>query len=127
MHHFATCIDIQWEWIILPATILQLTILLLLLTVWETRRRRLPTWKSSTLAHLLHGRVAGAGQIMHPVAEAGAFRGPAHSSLRDMEKISRKILVRLESKDDDDVALVRTGNQALSQDNLLARLRKKKP
>lgn len=51
-----TCIRVHWEWLILPASLLLLSTLFLLCTIWETSMDSMgKTWKSSPLALLFHG------------------------------------------------------------------------
>ncbi|UJO13498.1 uncharacterized protein CLAFUR5_03523 [Fulvia fulva] len=45
----------RWEWAILPLVLLGLTVCFVVVTITLTARRGLPLWKSSSLAHVLHG------------------------------------------------------------------------
>lgn len=47
---FEVYIQIQWAWMIVPIATLVLSLILLLLTIYLSRRSRIPAWKSSLLA-----------------------------------------------------------------------------
>jgi hypothetical protein len=53
--HIATCLQVNWIWLILPAVLALFTLIILGLTVTSTLWLGLPIWKSSPLAYLLHG------------------------------------------------------------------------
>lgn len=48
-------IHVSWPWIILPVTVILGGNLLLLVTIVQSRRTRMPLWRSSSLAILYHG------------------------------------------------------------------------
>jgi hypothetical protein len=52
-----TCIAVQWSWVILPASLVLVSIEFLLLTIWSSpsRKSQQGPWKSSSLAVLFHG------------------------------------------------------------------------
>jgi hypothetical protein len=52
---YATCVQINWAWISLPAALAGLTLVLLALSIEATRRHQAPIWKSSPLAFIFHG------------------------------------------------------------------------
>lgn len=49
-----TIIKIHWGWLALPIALTALTGVLLILTIIDTRRRNVVSWKSSGLALLFH-------------------------------------------------------------------------
>lgn len=53
--HYATCAQVTWAWIALPASLTALTLLCLAATMVTTARGRVPVWKSSPLTVLFHG------------------------------------------------------------------------
>lgn len=53
--HYATCVQVTWAWLALPAGLTVLTVLLLAATMVTTTRGQLPVWKSSPLTMLFHG------------------------------------------------------------------------
>lgn len=53
-------IHVRWLWLLLPIVMILGTALFLLLTVWQSRRWGVPTWRSSALAVMVHG-IQGAG------------------------------------------------------------------
>lgn len=119
MHHFATCIRIQWAWVALPAALIALTVLLLILSMWSSQRQNLPVWKSSPLAYLLRGHVAATGS---PALTAVSNSTPV--SHDDLEDMSKTIVARLEMSPNA-ITLVRTGALAPAGPNVLQRLRTK--
>ena len=50
-----TFVEARWLWVTLPVTLTLGTLLLLCSTILVNRAQRVPTWKSSALATLLHG------------------------------------------------------------------------
>lgn len=50
-----TYVYIKWEWLILPISLVALTILFLAITIVQTKRNDMAIWKTSTLALLFHG------------------------------------------------------------------------
>ncbi|KAK7732628.1 hypothetical protein SLS63_004883 [Diaporthe eres] len=54
--HYATCLNVHWPWIALPASLVILTSLVLLpLTMFFTARAEVPVWKSHPLPFILRG------------------------------------------------------------------------
>lgn len=53
--HYATCAQVTWAWIALPASLTALTLLCLAATMVTTAWGRVPVWKSSPLTVLFHG------------------------------------------------------------------------
>ena len=52
--HYATCVQINWAWIALPAALAALTIALLVMSVMSTAKHQAPIWKSHPLALIFH-------------------------------------------------------------------------
>lgn len=50
-----TIVRARWLWATFPVVLLALTVAFLLATVLVTFRNKVPIWKSSSLASLLHG------------------------------------------------------------------------
>lgn len=121
MHHFATCVGIEWGWIALPASLVALMIFLLFISIWTSQAKKLPVWMSSPLAYLLHEHVHGT--IMNPTASgAGQLARECHTySMSSLEDASQRLLVRLEDVDDD-IILNRTGKEFMPAAGLLKRL-----
>jgi hypothetical protein len=71
----------QWEWIILPVVLGG--IILLLLTMVQTKRKTMPLQKASVLAFLYHG------------LENRLKDGPAITTASGMDMNARKVRVRL--------------------------------
>lgn len=54
--HYATCLNVHWAWIALPASLVALTSLVLLpLTIFFTARAEVPVWKAHPLPFILRG------------------------------------------------------------------------
>lgn len=119
MHHFATCIEIQWPWIALPAALSGISILLLGLSIWSSRRDGLPVWKSSPLAYLLHGKVQlPATMTMPPTIVPTAT--PVCQSMDEMKIVSKTMLAQLDTSGDT-TALISTGSNTLVHTNWMKR------
>ena len=48
-------IHVRWPWLLLPLFMIVLASVLLVLTVWQSRRWNIPSWRSSALAVMEHG------------------------------------------------------------------------
>ena len=59
IHTEQAIVVVRWEWLILPLVLEALAIAFLAVTMFMTRRHRLPIWKSSAVALLYHGLQAG--------------------------------------------------------------------
>ena len=53
-----TYINIRWPYLVLPSLVVGLAIVFLALTIWRSRQRGVPTWKSSVLASVVHANQA---------------------------------------------------------------------
>lgn len=110
MHHFATCIEIQWAWIALPAALSGISALLLGLSIVSSRRDRLPVWKSSPLAYLLHGSIHGPATTMTSRLAVPATT-TVPTSMDEMKALSKTMLTQLETSGDA-AALISIGSSA---------------
>ncbi|KAJ4990045.1 hypothetical protein SVAN01_04508 [Stagonosporopsis vannaccii] len=70
-------VRVQWAWLALPASLLALTTVLLIATIWLSRVEKVGVWKDSSLALLLFSRwddhkkpVAGAAHTQEDIDEA---------------------------------------------------------
>jgi hypothetical protein len=75
-------IQVQWLWIILPASTVLLAFIFLILTMWRSARAKAPVWKSSGLAMLLHDM-------------KGYDGAEKYDKVEEMEKVAKKVEVRL--------------------------------
>ncbi|KAF2730106.1 hypothetical protein EJ04DRAFT_545961 [Polyplosphaeria fusca] len=80
-------VEIRWAWISLPAALLFGTLVFVGVTVFQSRTRKLPAWKSSSLATLLHGLTEEAW---------GTFDSRATPS--EIEALSRRLRVMLDAQ-----------------------------
>lgn len=81
-------IEIRWAWLSLPLALLMGSLILLCATIWKSRKSRLPAWKSSALAALLHGPGEEAQRLI-----------AANASQSEIEAISERLLVQLTARD----------------------------
>jgi hypothetical protein len=95
--HFATCVQIQWEWILLPAISGGLSLILLALSIGYGYAEEMPVWKSSPLAFIFHTERqkltpvknnANLEQVQPSVAIPTTISGMKHSA--------KKMIVRLD-------------------------------
>lgn len=89
--HYATCLNVHWPWIALPASLVALTSLVLLpLTIVSTSRAEVPVWKAHPLPFILRGPFVDGDSLPD-----GQGPRPAQSvdSLEDMVK---EVRVRLD-------------------------------
>lgn len=95
--HYATCLEVRWAWITLPAILAAMTMFCLLpLTVYATLRADVPTWKESLLPLVFRGPLVHRGQGRQSDEEDEA-RAPVSTgnSIQDMEERSKLMRVRL--------------------------------
>ncbi|KAI7785014.1 hypothetical protein LA080_008413 [Diaporthe eres] len=95
--HYATCAQVAWAWIALPAVLTSLTLLVLAATVVATARDQVPVWKSSPLTLLFHGPGGRYWVEEGLVATANAKEsdGKDIGTKRGMEKFSARFSVKL--------------------------------
>ncbi|KAI0006758.1 hypothetical protein F4779DRAFT_550816 [Xylariaceae sp. FL0662B] len=53
--HYATCIQVKWQWITFPSLMTTLTIAFFIMTIYTRPPRRFPAWKTSFLPWLMCG------------------------------------------------------------------------
>jgi hypothetical protein len=92
--HDDNFIQVQWLWIIFPASTVFFGLILLILTIWRSARAQAPIWKSSSLAMLLHDMT-------------GYYGAERYDRVEDMEKVAMKIEVRLVRRDSEKWAFER--------------------
>ncbi|RDW72391.1 DUF3176 domain-containing protein [Aspergillus mulundensis] len=85
-------VSVDWVLLILPAALVALGIVLLGLTVFVNRRRKLPLWKSSLLAVLFHG--------LNGFEAEDADASSRTETADQMEKVAQGITVRLRAVDE---------------------------
>lgn len=92
--HYATCLNVHWLWIALPASLVALTSLVLLpLTMFFTARAEVPVWKAHPLPFILRGPFLDKDLL--PDGQ-GPRPAPSVSNLEDMVK---EVRVRLNQAD----------------------------
>jgi hypothetical protein len=77
-----TFIQVQWLWVIFPASMVLIGVIFLALTIWRGARAHAPIWKSSGLAMLLHDM-------------KGYHGAKRYDRVEEMEKVAKKVEVRL--------------------------------
>lgn len=102
--HYATCVQVTWAWIALPAGLTALTLLCLAATMVTTARGRVPVWKSSPLTVLFHGP-GGRYWVDEGLLAAATTKGSAATIKRSdgdnimtekgMEKFASRVSVKL--------------------------------
>lgn len=103
INHYATCLDAAWGWVAFPACLVLLTIVLLVLTIIQHDHagKTTPVWKSNALAMIFHGPgdpwLYGASR--EHVTELNSTEG--------MEKIAKKVRVKLQNEKGELIKLVK--------------------
>ena len=82
---FEVYIQIEWAWMSVPIATVILSLVFLLITIHQSRQRKIPAWKSSLLAFLL-------GLSSETRSELGGIIRP-----KEMEGMAKKKNIRLES------------------------------
>jgi hypothetical protein len=80
-------VEVRWLWILLPASLMLGTFTLICATIFKSRKERVPLWKTSALATLLHGLAEDVRQSF------GLDASPS-----EVEAIARKIRVEMSLK-----------------------------
>lgn len=95
--HYATCLEVRWAWITLPAVLVTITMLCLLpLTVHATLRADVPTWKTGLLPLVFRGPLVPQAQQRESGGEVeGRATVSTGNSIQDMEERSKGMKVRL--------------------------------
>ncbi|KAH7081715.1 hypothetical protein BKA63DRAFT_216226 [Paraphoma chrysanthemicola] len=76
-------VQTQWLWLLLPVALLLSTLILVCATIVQSRKKRIPSWKSSSLATLLHG-----------LAEEAREKFAQDTTQSEVEALSQKLRVR---------------------------------
>ena len=84
-------VQTQWLWLILPASLLVGTLVLICMTSINSRQHNVAPWKSSILVTLLHGLSEEVGGHFSPDA-----------SPSELEAVAQKLSVKLARRDVDD-------------------------
>lgn len=86
VYHYATCLQVEWLWLLFPASLAVLTILLLFMVVRSTKRQGSLIWKASPLAWILR-------------AEGHEVFSSSYGSCEKMQERSTQIAVHLSDGD----------------------------
>lgn len=95
VHHYATCLQVNWLWLLFPSILSSLTVLVFFLVAETSRRQTTPVWKVSPLAWIL--RIDGQGDRQ---------LSPSGESCEAMEGRSRQIAVQLDETDGPRIEMV---------------------
>jgi hypothetical protein len=82
-------VRIEWPWISLPVALLFLCLLFLVVIIIHTSARNVQNWKDNVLATFVYGIRDEGRRAFEKLNDEG-----------DMEDAARKLMVRLENKDD---------------------------
>lgn len=94
--HYATCLNVHWPWIALPASLVALVSLVLLpLTILSTTRAEVPVWKAHPLPFILRGPFVDDDSL----PDGGGPR-PAQS-VDSLENMAKEVKVRLNQAEGD--------------------------
>jgi hypothetical protein len=96
--HYASCVQIQWSWMIFPIGLAVLTVFHLLFLIFANWRAQAPLWKHSLLPFIFHG--PGVSNWPPQVELDASFEDMHESgliSLEDMEDTAKSITFQLES------------------------------
>ncbi|KAF7531264.1 hypothetical protein G7054_g9030 [Neopestalotiopsis clavispora] len=88
VRHYATCIEVQWEWLALPGLLALLTLVLLLFVIISADVSRQPIWKGSPLVWILRG-------YNEQVVEGERWNNRRATTLVEMEDRSKKTIVSI--------------------------------
>lgn len=77
-------VKVQWQWASLPAFLLLSTLALVCATIFESRKEKVPAWKSSALAALLHG-----------LSEESRAQFVHNASQSEVEKMARSMRAKM--------------------------------
>ncbi|KAK6206543.1 hypothetical protein LQW54_007613 [Pestalotiopsis sp. IQ-011] len=86
VRHYATCIEVQWQWLGLPAFLALMTLALLLLVIITADASRQPIWKGSPLVWILRW-------YREERVDGGHWESRDVSTLGEMEDRSKKTVV----------------------------------
>lgn len=81
IHQTTTCVRFDWKWLLLPALLVALSIVLLCVTIAQTvRHTRQQVWKSSPLPLLFHGLSSGIRQGVDRVMQLDEMNAVAEET-----------------------------------------------
>ncbi|KAK0633880.1 hypothetical protein B0T14DRAFT_599058 [Immersiella caudata] len=83
------CTEVDWRWLLLPAILVGLTVVVLIATIVGSWKR--PVWKASVLPVVFYGR-----RFVTRDGETVGADEHGEMSLEEMEKVAGKVEVRLE-------------------------------
>lgn len=89
-HHYATCLEIQWPWLMFPTSLAILTTLFFLMVIGTTNRQGTPIWKTLPLAWVLRAERSSLG-----------LYSSSNGSCEAMKERSAQIAVHLVDEDSD--------------------------
>ncbi|KAH7409986.1 hypothetical protein DE146DRAFT_332961 [Phaeosphaeria sp. MPI-PUGE-AT-0046c] len=89
-------VEVQWLWLILPGVLLFGTLALIGATIFRSKQHKVPAWKSSALATLLHGLTEESREKIH--VDASQSEVEALSSKVHVVMSSNRRLVPAESR-----------------------------
>lgn len=95
VYHYATCLQVQWYWILFPALLALLTAVFFGAVVEATGRHNTPVWKTSPLAWILKSSNAAGEQGNEGQVSSHAVGGNS----RDMKETSKQIFVQIYQED----------------------------
>jgi hypothetical protein len=82
--------EVEWRWLVLPAVIVGLAVLILTITMYRTRRECI--WKSSTLALISLG-----AQVERQIGQCTSMRQSGIAYSEDIRGIAKNVKVRLDA------------------------------
>jgi hypothetical protein len=90
-----TYIRVDWYWIILPVASVLLSVVALVMTIWENQRRGAPLWKSGLMPLLFHGLEGWSREELRV------------KDVRGMDGTAKRMRTRMEEDEAGDVRFVR--------------------
>ena len=97
VHHYATCLEVQWGWIAFLAALVGGGIVFLCALLVSTRLSRAMLWKNSALATVFHGPFV-ASEHGPPEKGHGSGVGDAAWTIQGMEASAKNLIVRLDEQ-----------------------------
>ena len=99
VHHYATCLEVQWGWIAFLAAVVGGSIVFLVSLIVTTRVSRAQVWKNSALPMIFHGPFVGDhhGQL---ALNNGNRPEDGPTTVRDMNDRAETLIVGFDSYED---------------------------
>jgi hypothetical protein len=89
-------IHVRWVWLSLPLIMVIGSIVFLLLTVWQSRRWGIPSWRGSALATMAHGVYGGdVGEDTNDIMAANDARWVGKEKVSDLDRWAEDVEVDL--------------------------------